>query len=305
MVKREAQENRLFVTEIERCAVNDGPGIRTVVFLQGCPLHCVWCCNPETQPRTPVLMHRKELCVGCGICAAGCSENCISFKEGKAFADRDRCCFCKKCIDICPVGAFYASSKPMTVPEILSEVLKDKAFYEATGGGLTLSGGEPLLNETAAELLKKARNAGLHTCVETTAFLNEERLTGAAPYVDLFYIDYKHPDAEHLKKWTGADLSVIENNIRVLVKGGSRVVLRSPVIPSFNHDNETLERCFRFASETGISEYILLPYHSLGKKKYERLDSTYPMGDAETLKPEDMEVYVETGRKYGLSVSVG
>ena len=175
-------ETTLLVTEIERSAIHDGPGLRAVVFLQGCPLHCPWCCNPETQSARPVLLHDLKRCVGCGACVAACPNGALSLADGKARVDREACRACGRCVDICPTGANALSSRPMTVEEILSVVRRDAAYYAATGGGLTLSGGEPLLQAGAAALLARARQEGLDTTVETTACLPWDALAAAAPY---------------------------------------------------------------------------------------------------------------------------
>lgn len=298
-------EKRLIVTEIERSAYHDGPGLRTVVFLQGCPLRCDWCCNPETQPLRPVLLHDLRKCVGCGGCVAGCRAGAISLREGKAHVDRKRCVSCGKCAELCPTGVNRLSGRSMTLTEILSVVDRDRAYYEATGGGMTLSGGEPLLQPNAAELLAMARGAGISTCVETTAFVPWESLERAMPHVNKFFVDYKHPDADALRRATGAELSAIEKNICRLAAEGADVTLRTPVIPGFNDDMAVLERCFAFARSVGRGEYVLLPYHSLGRGKYDKLDLPYPMGDVPAMSPGELENAARRGREMGLSVRIG
>lgn len=179
-------EQKLIVTEIERSAIHDGPGLRTVVFLQGCPLSCYWCCNPETQSVRPVLLHDRNRCVGCGACTAVCPNAAVTIENGKAAVDRELCRACGACAAICPLGANSLSGKEMTVAEVLAVVARDRAYFDATGGGLTLSGGEPLLQSAAPELLKQAKAAGISTAVETTACLSYEKLEAALPYIDRF-----------------------------------------------------------------------------------------------------------------------
>ena len=299
------KKNTLFVTQLERCAVNDGPGIRTVVFLQGCPLRCPWCCNPETRPARPVLMHDGKLCVGCGTCAQTCAFGNITVTDGRVRIDRNACRLCGACGDACPVGALKFSSREMTVEEILSAVERDRPFYEESGGGVTLSGGEPLLQKASPELLRKAKERELHTCVETTLSVSRRILEEAAPYVDLFYADAKHPDPERLMEVTGADPERILDNLKFLAGSGKAVTLRTPVIPGFNRDVSVMRKLFSLALENGITDYVLLPYHSLGTKKYEMLDMPYPMGQTEVLQPEDLSEFQRLGEFMGLRVRIG
>ena len=298
-------EQKLIVTEIERSAIHDGPGLRTVVFLQGCPLSCYWCCNPETQSVRPVLLHDRNRCVGCGACTAVCPNAAVTIENGKAAVDRELCRACGACAAICPLGANSLSGKEMTVAEVLAVVAHDRAYFDATGGGLTLSGGEPLLQSAAPELLKQAKAAGISTAVETTACLSYEKLEAALPYIDRFYVDYKHPDAGALQRAANAFLPLIEENLRRLVRDGACVTLRTPVIPGFNDEETVLERCFAFAVSLGLREYVLLPYHSLGKGKYAKLDLPYSLGDLPILKPEDLAGAAQLGARMGLSVQIG
>ena len=295
----------LFVTQLERCAVNDGPGIRTVVFLQGCPMHCPWCCNPETQSFHPVLMQDRKICVGCGICMQNCAYGNVAIKDGKASFNRNACRLCGVCVDRCPLGALKFSSHTMTVEEILSVVERDRVYYEETGGGLTLSGGEPFLQSASVQLLKRAKESGLHTCVETTLFVPREILADAMPYVDLFYVDAKHPDGEKLQKITGANPERICGNLKFLKENGKDITLRTPVIPGFNREESVIRKLFSFALENGIKDYVLLPYHSLGIKKYDMLGMTYPMGETEVLNPGDLTEYRQIGESMGLKVRIG
>ncbi len=298
-------ELTLLVTQVERCALHDGPGIRTVVFLQGCPLCCGWCCNPETQAAAPVVLYDAAICVGCGACAAACMYGAVRLVEGGARFDRDACKRCGACMRACPTGAVRLSGRAMTLKQILALVHRDGAFYRETGGGLTLSGGEPLLQENAVTLLKMASAEGLSTVVETTANVPGGRLAAAMPFVNHFLIDYKHPDAAALNGATGAWLPLIEDNIRALVTAGEDVTLRTPVIPGFNDDENTLGRCFAFARAAGVNAYVLLPYHALGRKKYGMLQRGYAFDGARVLTAEDLEPLGALGEAMGLTVTIG
>lgn len=296
---------KLTVTEIERSAIHDGPGLRTVVFLQGCPLRCWWCCNPETQPTAPALLHDGKRCVGCGGCVAVCPQGALSLAGGKARVDRARCVGCGSCVPVCPVGANALSGRAMTPEEILAVACRDREYYTATGGGLTLSGGEPLLQSGAVELLAMAKEAGLSTWVETTAFVPWERLERAAAYLDGLYVDYKHPDAGALERATGAKLERIEDNLRRLAAAGVPFTLRTPVIPGFNDSPEVLGACFAFARSVGRAEYVLLPYHNLGAGKYKKLDLTPPLEGAPAMQPSALAWAGPLGAEYGLKVQIG
>lgn len=298
-------EKRLIVTEIERSAIHDGPGLRTVVFLQGCPLRCFWCCNPETQSLRPVLLHDLQKCVGCGACVLACPEKAVALSGGKARVDRGRCVGCGSCVEVCPTGVNTISGKEMTLTDILTVVSRDRAYYGATGGGLTLSGGEPLLQPAAVELLRLAKEAGFSTWLETTAFVGWEVLERAAACTDGFYVDYKHPDAGALRRATGAELSVIEENIRRLMAGGAALTLRTPVVPGFNDSEAVLEQCFAFARSVGCEDYVLLPYHSLGRGKYDKLGLSYTLDGVSAMTPAELESFARLGRELGLSVRIG
>lgn len=298
-------EKTLLVTEIERSAIHDGPGLRTVVFLQGCPLRCFWCCNPETQPASPVLLHDTARCAGCGSCVPVCPHGVLSIKEGTAQVNRALCRGCGACAQVCPTGANTLSSRAMTPEEILAVVRRDADYYAATGGGLTLSGGEPLLWPAAIDLLAMAKAAGISTWVETTACLPWERLEAAAQLLDGLYVDYKHPDADALERATGARLPLLEENLRHLAAMGARFTLRTPVIPGFNDSEAALRGCFSIARALGREEYVLLPYHSLGAGKYKKLGLTPPLAQTPIMKPESLSGAVALGAEYGLRIQIG
>lgn len=303
----ERNSKKVLVTEIERGALHDGPGIRTTVFLAGCFLDCPWCCNPETKRKKIMLLHDKNKCIGCGNCVSACLSGAAAILDKKSVFDRIKCDGCGECIKTCPAGALTLSGHYMSPEEIIEQVVRDYHYYEASEGGLTLSGGEPFYQSKAAlTILALAKEEGLHTVVETTANINKEIMKLAIPLVDLFLIDIKHSDANKLREIAGADLNIILNNIRMIVDSGADVWLRTPVIPGFNHDLESIRNIFELIKrEFGISKSILLPYHSLGKSKYEQLSIPYPMGDARMLSTSDMEQYIELGLSIGMNIEIG
>ena len=240
------------VFNIQRFCVNDGPGIRTTVFLKGCPLSCVWCHNPESQRFEPEILFYKDKCTGCGRC------KCVTA------ADRDFVCF---------NGAKEICGKTVSANEVTAEVLKDKPFYENSGGGVTLSGGEPLAQyDFSLELLKKAKENGIHTAVETCGYAEKSKILEIAKYVDLFLFDCKETDQELHKEYTGVDNKIILENLKALSDAGSKIILRCPIIPGFNDRAEH----FKGISETaekfiGIEHIEIEPFHPLGESKYSAL----------------------------------
>ena len=235
------------VFNVERFALDDGPGIRTVVFLQGCPLHCPWCSNPESQPA---------------------------------------------------VGG-----KLRTVTDILDEVERDKDYYDASGGGVTFSGGEPLRQGPALPaLVEEAHGRGMRTAVETTLIADRETVCGALPFADLWLVDLKHTDAKVLKEVTGADWDVFAGNLALL--DPAKVVLRRPCIPGFNLEPEQMEDAFRFALEGGFRRMDLIPFHTLGAEKYRRMGRKYPYGDVPALDKKVLEPHKQRGLSLGIDTRI-
>ena len=207
------------IFDIERNSYVDGPGIRTTVFLKGCPLSCVWCHNPESQSFEKQIMFYKSKCIGCGKCREVCPNNLKS------------CDFCGKCELYCPADARKICGKEYTIDEVLKEIVKDKPFYENSGGGVTLSGGEPLAQyDFSLELLKKAKENGIHTAIETCGYAEKSKILEIAKYVDLFLFDCKETNPELHKKYTGVDNKIILDNLKALSDAGSKIILRCPII---------------------------------------------------------------------------
>lgn len=300
-------KNRLAILEIERFAVHDGPGIRTVVFLQGCPLRCPWCSNPESRQRKTHLLHKRDKCVGCGRCQMACPEGNISFPAHLPVFNRDECPACGACADICPQGAIKFAGKTLTPAEIVRVLLRDKDYYSNSRGGVTFSGGEAFTQFGGLiELLVRCKKEGLHTAVETCGQVDFIRIKRAYPLIDLFLFDIKHMDKELLKTVTGADLEPILKNLRYIShKNPRKIIIRVPVIPGFNSDEKTLLAIFSLATENRIREVHLLPYHTLGKDKYEQMGLPYPYPYLGMLTKEDLLPFKETGEKMGLKIRIG
>lgn len=294
----------LQVMEIERFAIHDGPGIRTVVFLSGCPLRCPWCANPESWTPEPKLLYAKSKCVGCGACAAACPE-AVTFTPGqKPVFDRSAHVDWGGCVAACPTGALRLSGTSMTVDEVLRVVLRDAGYYQNSGGGLTVSGGEPFTQfEGILALLQAAKAAGLHTAVETTGQAPTAQFRQAEPYIDLFLMDFKHPDASTLAEVTRARAEMIFANMEWLAKTApEKVVLRVPVIPGFNHDRQVMRALFEKSRAWGFQTIHLLPYHTLGMDKYAQLGLSYPWPHTGMLGEGDLQPWRELGRAMGLFI---
>jgi pyruvate formate lyase activating enzyme len=271
------------VFNIQRYSIDDGPGIRTTVFFKGCPLSCVWCSNPESQNLRPELMHRDSICKRCFRCVSVCPAGAVSVGANGIMIDRELCDSCGVCVDACTHEAMTISGKEMSVDEVFAVVKRDADYYRDSGGGVTLSGGEVLLQpEFARALLQRFREAGFHTCVDTSGDGDEEGLRALIPYVDLFYFDIKHVDSRAHRAETGRPSDRILRNFDEVASSGVPVVVRTPVIPGFNDNVDAIaDIADLVATRLPGGTMHLLPYHRYGQQKYEMLGLEYEMPSAE------------------------
>lgn len=290
------------ISNIEKFATHDGPGIRTTVFLKGCFLHCPWCANPETWKSEPVLMHDAKKCVECKTCMHVCERGAISFPIQW---DMDKCIYCKKCENYCLQDAISFAGKDMEINEVIKEVLKDKDYFDQSNGGITISGGEPFMQLDAfLELIKQCKNNGLHVAVETTGNYCLDTLKEALPYIDLFLMDLKHLDAQKLKDITGGNLDLILNNFKYLAQHcPNKVIVRMPVIPRFNDD--ICEDVIRFCANLKLSEVNLLPFHTMGKSKWNQLNKEFMYDKDKMMDRNDLTPYIDVGKQLGVYVKIG
>ena len=264
------------VFDIQKFSVHDGPGIRTTVFLKGCPLRCVWCHNPESWSRQPQMLFDAGNCTGCRRCADVCPKGCHVFADEGHLFNRETCVACGACAEACFSEALEKCGEQKTSDEVLAEVLKDRLFYETSHGGMTLSGGEPMAQfEFTRELLEKAKAAGLHTAVETCGFAEEEQYGALLPLVDLFLWDVKAVNPEKHRRFTECDNSLIINNLRYIDTHGAACRLRCPLVPGLNDSDDDLAAVADLANSLAHPQGIdVEPYHPLGVAKARRLGMT-------------------------------
>jgi glycyl-radical enzyme activating protein len=275
---REAVPERGMIFDIQRMSVHDGPGIRTTVFLKGCPLACLWCHNPEGRKPQPELAFTPSRCIGCGYCFENCPENAHVMDEDRHILDRGACLTCFTCAAECYAGALEVTGREYTVAEVMAEVVRDRPFYEESGGGMTLSGGEPLMQPAFCKaLMREAKKQDLHVCLETCGFVAPEDLRAAAPLTDLFLFDYKESDPGRHRDYTGQPRDTILDRLFLLDRLGADIILRCPIIPGFNLRPDHLRGIADIAARLNhCREVHVMGYHRLGEAKRQRFGIPAP-----------------------------
>lgn len=293
------------IFNIQKFSIHDGPGIRTVVFFKGCPLRCKWCSNPESQAPHPQILWNRENCLHCGLCETGCPTNSIFFENNIFQFKYNRCNGSMVCITQCPGKALEYVGKQMSVEEVMKEVIKDKDFYEESGGGVTLSGGEVLSQpEFAAALLKECKKNGLHTALETTGYAPFHSFQKVTSLADLLLIDMKHYDNEKHLEYTSASNEQIIANMKTAVHDGKHVIARIPVIPNGNDSLEDARGFCNLLHDIGVREVNLLPFHQFGESKYEQLGMKYEMKEVKAIHPEDLQEFYQVFAESGFDVKM-
>ncbi|MBN2591961.1 MAG: glycyl-radical enzyme activating protein [Sedimentisphaerales bacterium] len=300
-------ETKGLVFDIKRYAIHDGPGIRTTVFFKGCPLQCLWCHNPESWKNQVELGFRKSRCVGCGQCAEVCPREAISFVENRPVTDAQKCMLCGRCVDVCIAGAREIIGRQITVSEVMAEVERDIIFYDQSGGGVTFSGGEPLMQpDFLVVLLNQCRVMNIHTAVDTSCYAEPEIVESVAERADMFLCDIKHMDSEMHERFTGVGNDLILENIRCLSQAGKKIIIRIPIIPGFNDDPENIEATGEFtASLPVVGRIDILPFNRGGIEKSARLTGENKSMLTETPDEEQMSLIAQSLSKYVFEVNIG
>jgi len=307
-------KNRPLILDIKGNSLDDGPGIRSVVFFKGCPLDCVWCQNPESKRAAPELMRAGEKCVGCGACVEVCPEKAVS-PDNTGFIDRARCTLCFKCVDECPSIAFTRAGVEKSIDEIVKEVTRFKGFFDETGGGVTLSGGEPLLYmDFASELLKRLKVEGINTLIETCGLFDMKKFESLIlPYTDIIYMDIKFVDPGLHKKYCGVSNDRILENFKILNArcgaGNFKLVPRTPLIPGITDGDGEIKALAAFYNVNGVTATVLLPNNPIWLEKLEKLGMTADIGAGgrirEFYSEEDKKRVVRLFEEKGISVHFG
>jgi pyruvate formate lyase activating enzyme len=296
------------IFDIERYATKDGPGIRTVIFFKGCNLRGIWCQNPESQSAKPQIMYYMNLCKGCGRCIALCPTHAIRSDETFGLLiDPILCMACGTCAENCYFDARKLMGKTMTVSELMTEIRKDKPYYESSGGGITFSGGEPLLYpDFVTEVSKQCREEGIHTAIETAGHVAWEIFERLMPYLDLIFFDIKHIDPDLHKAYTGVTNELILENLKKLSDVFAPIIIRVPVIPGYNNSVDVQQQIYEFVKTLrNIQRVELLPYHRLGLSKYKGLGREYHLQDVESVKKDDLLYLAELGQTVGIPLQIG
>ena len=294
------------IFDIKKFAIDDGPGIRTTIFFKGCLLHCWWCHNPEGQLSTPELMYRSPRCDSCDECVKICPEEAVACSLGRISINRDRCNLCGMCYHACPTGALAITGKQVSLREILGEIVKDSIFYDESQGGVTVSGGEPLLQlDFLNELLTECKDRDIRTAVDTCGYASHDAIDEISDKVDLFLYDIKTMDGKKHIKYTGVSNKPILENLKRLAENGSNIQIRFPIIPGINDDKENITETAEFIASCSIRNISLLPYHRAGIEKYKSLGRDYKLKKTQTPSEREMNLIKEELEDFGLKVRIG
>lgn len=298
------------ITNIQKYSIHDGDGIRTTVFFKGCPLKCIWCHNPETQRFEKELQYDKEKCLGCGACARVCPQKAISMVEGKPVLDKSLCSLCGKCEVYCPEGIRETIGREYPVKALVKEIMKDRMFYEQSGGGVTLSGGEVMTmsSDYIVAIAKELQKEEISLTIDTCGYVPFKKFEAILPYVDTFLYDVKVMDPELHKQYIGVDNHLILENLVKLSEAGARIYIRIPTVKEVNGNEKNMVDTIQFLKEHNITpaQVNLLTYHNTGSSKYPKLDMEYQGNDLHAPSKEEMEGFVKLFKDAGyLNTKIG
>jgi pyruvate formate lyase activating enzyme len=296
------------IFDIKRYAINDGPGIRTTIFLKGCPLSCAWCHNPESVSPHPQKLYTADKCIGCNTCVEACPESACELTPLGIVTDPELCKLCGICADVCPTKATEISGQTMSKSEIMAKIEKERVFFDQSAGGVTFSGGEPLQHaDFLIELLDECGQRGIHRTVDTTGLAKTETLLEVAKRTDHFLYDLKMMDSSKHKSWTGVDNEKILENLKILSSMGATINIRIPLIKGVNADEENIRATAAFVADlAGEKKKVnLLPYHNIAARKYQKLGNEYISGEMEEPNEEEQEKAVAVFAEYGVEAIIG
>lgn len=292
-----------YVTNIQKYSIHDGDGIRTTIFFKGCPLKCSWCHNPETQTYEKELMYDSEKCTCCQECLKICPQKAVTFKEGFILTDKELCNACGKCSDYCLQNVRDITGKKYSLAELVDEAVKDQLFYEESGGGVTLSGGEVMSmdKEYIEKLVKELYMRGISVNIDTCGFASYENFKNILPYIDVFLYDLKLMNNELHKKYTGADNNLILENLQRLYEDGAKIYIRMPIIEGVNAEEQHIKAIITYLTVNNIKpiKINLLPYHNTGKSKYYKLQKIYDGENLLVPADDKLQKYVALFNKAG------
>jgi len=302
------RELSAFVANIQKGCIHDGPGLRTNVFLMGCPLRCKWCQNPENLRTKPVLLYSSEECRQCGSCVAACPNGCITLNPitKEILFDRTNCTDCGACADVCLTGARKICGRRMTPDQLFKEVMKDEVFFRNSGGGVTLSGGEPTVHIPFLKgVYAKFKEVGISTALETSGYCNTKALLELEPFVDAFLFDFKaETDTVH-REVTGVSNRLIKKNLEALIEAGARIIIRIPLIPTVNDGPEFTKMMEYLETLDFGGEMNILPFHQFGMTKYELVDEDYELKEMPECSKEKADHYKQIAESFNFRVDVG
>lgn len=295
------------IFDIKRYAIHDGPGIRTTVFMKGCSLTCSWCHNPEGIYSGLELMFWDSRCIGCQECLNACEKGAISFDQTTPRVEKNNCDLCGDCTDACPCGAMEMVGRTVTLPDLMTEIEKDRVFYDESGGGVTFSGGEPLLQHVfLSEVLRECKVRGINTCVDTSGAVPYEVFQSVIGSVDLFLYDLKVMGEKKHLEFTGVTNRTILENLKRLDADGARILVRIPLIPGVNDADVNIRETADFVlGLESVKDVSLLPYHAIAEQKYERLQKGSQFQKAEKLSDERVAEIKNILEESGLNVKIG
>jgi len=307
------------IFDIRRYSINDGPGIRITIFMKGCPLRCAWCHNPESQSPEVQKLYTASKCIGAQDCIEVCPNNALTLTPEGIVTDTEACNLCGLCAEACPTKAIEMSGKPYNVDELMQIIERERVHIEHSNGGVTFSGGEPLMHpEFLIEMLKACGEKGLHRAVDTCGFASTETLLEVAKQTDLFLYDLKLMNPVQHKKWTGVDNRLILKNLKILAESGANINIRIPFIKNVNTGVEEVTKMAEFVAGLQLSNnhgletatpgrtlINLLPYHNIASGKYKKLEMFYDSAEMDEPTPEDLKIAAEIFGKFGIEVEIG